>query len=133
MVEVDQLQNLDLFAEFTDLCIDDLEQDAESGDEREHDDMPEGEIGDAEEDAEEDVVMYTPAPKPLKPLQPPFGQHAGRHKWHKGSATGASQARSEAQCKSRREANGKARREAVPERFFRAEAGYKKARTGGSH
>ena len=41
--------------------------------------MPEGEIGDAEEDAEEDVVMYTPAPKPLKPLQPPFGQHALPH------------------------------------------------------
>ena len=79
-MDVEQLQNLDLFAEFTDLCIDEgLEQDAESGDEHEHDDMPEGEIGDAEEDAEEDVVMYTPAPKPLKPLQPPFGQHALPH------------------------------------------------------
>ena len=79
-MDVEQLQNLDLFAEFTDLCIDEgLEQDAESGDEHEHDDMPEGEIGDAEEDAEEDVVIYTPAPKPLKPLQPPFGQHALPH------------------------------------------------------
>ena len=49
-MDVEQLQNLDLFAEFTDLCIDEgLEQDAESGDENEHDDMPEGEIGDAEE------------------------------------------------------------------------------------